>query len=279
MTAPNLIDDFYKKMKDIDLDVYGILGTDDKVHSLGTDSKIIGRVFEILAQPVLEQLAEEHGLIIETPASQTVYPDFVLMDDPMSTEKIAVDIKTTYVTSDRSQIKFTLGAFGSYMRNNTKNIEYKYTDYTKHYVIGFVYTRNGFAQESKVFDFEDRSSIETPYANVKYFIQEKYRISGDKPGSGNTENIGSIKSRDFDDFVNGNSPFTILGEDIYDLYWSNYPKYRSSSKEYTSLPEFLEWLPKQEDKLTLLRPFDLSDVLDRAEKFTFDQSELSPSDL
>ena len=29
---------------------------------------------------------------------------------------------------------------------------------------------------------------------VKYFIQEKYKIAGDKPGSGNTENIGSISS-------------------------------------------------------------------------------------
>lgn len=279
MTVPNLIDDFYKKMKEVDLNVYGILGTDDRVHSLGTDSKIIGRVFEILAQPVLEALAEEYGLTIETPASQTVYPDFVLMDDTSSREKIAVDIKTTYVTSDRSQIKFTLGSFGSYMRNNTKNIAYKYTDYAKHYVIGFVYTRNGFAQESQVFEFEDRTSIETPYTNVKYFIQEKYRISGDKPGSGNTENIGSIKSRDLNDFVNGNSPFTTLGEDIYDLYWSNYPPYRSTNKAYTSLPEFLDWLPKQGETLSLLRPFNLSDVLERAENFSFEQSELSPNDL
>lgn len=279
MTVPNLISDFYKKMEEVDLDVYGILGTDDRVHSLGTDSKIIGRIFEILAQPVLEDLAEEYGLTIETPASQTVYPDFVFMDDIGSTEKIAIDIKTTYATSDRSQIQFTLGSFGSYMRNNTKNIAYNYTDYAKHYVIGFVYTRNGFAQESQVFEFEDRASIETPYSNVKYFIQEKYRISGDKPGSGNTENIGSIKSRDFNDFVNGNSPFTILGEDIYDLYWSNYPKYRSTNKAYTSLPEFLDWLPTQGENLTLLRPFNLSDVLERARKFSFEQSELSPNDL
>lgn len=279
MTAPNLIQDFYEKMENVDLDVYGILGTDDKVHSLGTDSKIIGRVFEILTQPVLEELAEEHGLMIKTPASQTVYPDFVLMDDPMSTEKIAVDIKTTYITSDRSQIKFALGSFASYMRNNTKNIEYRYTDYAKHYVIGFVYTRNGFAQESKVFEFEERDLIEIPYAGVRFFMQEKYRISGDKPGSGNTENIGSIKSRNLDDFVDGNSPFAILGEDIYDLYWSNYPKYRSPNKEYTSLPEFLEWLPRQGDRLTLLRPFDLSDVLDRAEKFSFEETNLSPNDL
>lgn len=83
------------------------------------------------------------------------------------------------------------------MRNNTKNIEYKYTDYAKHYVIGFVYKRNDAAQESRVYDFKNRSEIVFPYYDVKYFMEEKYKIAGDKPGSGNTENIGSFPTRDF----------------------------------------------------------------------------------
>lgn len=67
---------------------------------------------------------------------------------------------------------------------------YVYTDYIKHYVIGFVYKRNDCAQESRVYDYSNRSEIEFPYFDVQYFMQEKYRIAGDKPGSGNTENIG-----------------------------------------------------------------------------------------
>lgn len=279
MTAPNIIQSFYQKMEAVDLDVYGIIDADDKIHSLGTDSKIIGRVFEMMTQPILEEIAHENNLIISTPASQTIYPDFILMSDSASKEKIAIDVKTTYIVSERTPIKFTLGAFGSYMRNNTKNIEFKYTDYASHYIIGFVYSRNGFAQESRVFNFEDRTKIEFPFSNVKYFIQEKYRISGDKPGSGNTENIGSIRTRDFNDFVEGNSPFSILGEDIYDLYWTNYPKYRSPTKAYTSLPEFLEWLPKQGQNLKLLRPFNLDDILERARNFSFEKSKIKPQDL
>lgn len=250
-----LIEEFYNRMNGVNLDSYGIIDSNDRIHTLGTDSKIIGRIFEMLAQPILEELANEHGLILRTPKSQTVYPDFIMMKDEKSTEKIAIDIKTTYVETNHSKIKFTLGSYGSYMRNNTKNIEYKYTDYVKHYVIGFVYKRNDKAQESRVYDYVDRHRIEFPYYDVKYFIQEKYKIAGDKPGSGNTENIGSFQTARFSDFIEGVGPFSELGPDVFDLYWKYYPKYRSAVKEYTSLTEFLEWVTKQHD-LKLLHSYD-----------------------
>ena len=63
------------------------------------------------------------------------------------------------------------------MRDNRKNIEYKYTDYAKHYVIGFIYKRNDAAQESKSYDYMEREKIIVPYTDVKYFIQEKYKIA------------------------------------------------------------------------------------------------------
>ena len=126
-----IIPEFYKEMPNVDLNVYGILDSQDNIHTLGTDSKIIGRIFEMLVQPVLKKIADEHGLILKTPESQTIYPDFVMMTSEDSNEKIAIDVKTTYVVNDDSSIMFTLGSFGSYMRNNTKNIEYKYTDYCK----------------------------------------------------------------------------------------------------------------------------------------------------
>ncbi len=256
-----LIDRFYEKMADVNFEAYGILDSGGKVHTLGTDSKIIGRIFEMFAQPVLEQLARENGYILRTPESQTVYPDFVMMKSADSTEKIAIDIKTTYITSDQSSIKFTLGSYGSYMRNNTKNIVYRYTDYTKHYVIGFVYKRNDSAQESRVYDYEKRSEIAFPYYDVKYFMQEKYKIAGDRPGSGNTENIGSFATRTFSDFKTGNGPFRELGQDAFDLYWKYYPKYRSAAKSYTSLSGFLQWLPDNIHTVELLHDFDRELVL------------------
>ena len=126
-----IIDEFYEEMEHVKFEAYGILDSSNKIHTLGTDSKIIGRIFEMLAQPVLEKIAKRHGMILTTLESQTVYPDFIMMENESSKNKIAIDIKTTYVDSDQSTIKFTLGSFGSYMRNNTKNIEYEYTDYAK----------------------------------------------------------------------------------------------------------------------------------------------------
>lgn len=256
-----IISSFYKKMADKEFEAYGILDSNNRIHTLGTDSKIIGRIFEMFAQPVLEEIAAENGYILKTPESQTVYPDFIMMKSDDSDEKIAIDIKTTYVSSDRSSIKFTLGAFGSYMRNNTKNIEYKYTDYIRHYVIGFIYKRNDAAQESRVYDFNCREQIILPYHDVKYFISEKYKIAGDKPGSGNTENIGSFSTKDINDFKDGKGPFSELGQDIFDLYWKYYPKYRAPEQNYTSLAGFLTWLPRNIHSVELLHTFDAEEVL------------------
>lgn len=262
-----IIDSFYKKMANVKFEAYGILDSNNQIHTLGTDSKIIGRIFEMYAQPVFEEIAKENGYILKTPASQTVYPDFVLMKSETSEEKIAIDIKTTYINSDQSAISFTLGSYGSYMRNNSKNIEYKYTDYSKHYVVGFVYKRNDSAQESRVYDYTDRSLIEFPYKDVKYFIQEKHKIAGDKPGSGNTENIGSIVSRKFSDYESGNGPFAKLGKEIFDIYWKYYPEYRASEKPYTSLGEFCDWLPEHIDSVELLHAFERSAVCKKIEDY------------
>lgn len=262
-----IISAFYQKMAGTNFEAYGILDSSNRIHTLGTDSKIIGRIFEMFAQPVLEQIAAENGYILKTPEFQTVYPDFIMMKSEDSHEKIAIDIKTTYVTSDNSTVKFTLGAFGSYMRNNTKNIAYKYTDYAKHYVIGFIYKRNDAAQESRVYDFDHREQIVFPYRDVKYFISEKYKIAGDKPGSGNTENIGSFPTRNFCDLKDGRGPFSELGQDVFDLYWRYYPKYRAVQQNYTSLSGFLEWLPQNVDSVELLHEFDAESVLQAVRRY------------
>lgn len=263
-----IIEEFYKEMDNIEIKPYGILDTSNKIHTLGTDSKIIGRIFEMYAQPILEKIAKRHNMILSTPESQTVYPDFIMMENEESDKKIAIDVKSTYINSDFSKIKFTLGSFGSYMRNNTKNIKFKYTDYAKHYVIGFVYKRNGQAQESKVYDYTYREKISLPFYDVKYFIQEKYKIAGEKPGSGNTENIGSFSTNDFSVLKNGNGPFATLGSDVFDIYWKYYPKYRSVTKNYSSLTEFIQWFSKQsENSIQLLHKYDFKEISNRIKEY------------
>ncbi|MDP8226101.1 MAG: type II restriction endonuclease [Candidatus Celaenobacter polaris] len=45
-------------------------------------------------------------------------------------------------------------------------------------------------------------------------------MAGRKPGSGNTTNIGSIKSNTVEDFQNGDKGFS--SKEKFDTYWKNY---------------------------------------------------------
>ena len=60
-----LMDDFYQRMDGVKLDAFGILDSQNRIHTLGTDSKIIGRIFEMFAQPVLAEIAAAHGGTLE----------------------------------------------------------------------------------------------------------------------------------------------------------------------------------------------------------------------
>ena len=243
----DFISAFYEKAEYLDWDVTGLITPDSSVYSLGSDSKLIGRIFELISTGAIKDIADDNHLILEASPQQTVYPDFTLIDPASPTEKIAVDVKSTYrrFTSkgEVSAFGFTLGSFNSFLRNGTKNIAYPYAQYSKHYVIGFVYTRNPKLDEGLKYSFEDLPSISIPYHDVEYFVQEKHMLSGEKPGSGNTENIGTFKSSNIDDFRHGLGPFASLGQDAFELYWRNYPRYRAAESDrlYSDLNGFLTW--------------------------------------
>lgn len=265
-----LIEKFYEKMKKVDLDVYGILDRNDNVLSLGTDSKVLGRIFEIKVQPILKEIAEENDFVLETPEIQTEYPDFIMIDKSDSKKKIAIDVKSAYQKSNNSQIKFTLGTFKSYMQDNTSSIAYDYTDFVKHYVIGFIYKRTDGcnAQESEIVSFKDRKKVLCPYTDVKFFVQEKYKIAGEKRGSGDTDNIGSFATKKYDDLRLGKGPFAELGIDIYELYWRYHSKNTDTEKNYKTLLEFANWfVGKKEEDVPLLHKYDYSSVLEKIKRY------------
>lgn len=247
----DLINSFNSKItnKNINWEVKGLLTSDSNIFTLGSDSKLIGRIFELIVTPILKEIADENGYKLVASDQQTVYPDFTMLRDENDRNKIAIDIKTTYRKFNKKgelkKFSYTLGSFASFMRNNTKNIMYPYDTYSKHYVIGFLYSRNDSAIEGQMLNICNFNSIPTPYFDVEYFVQEKYKIAGDKPGSGNTENIGSFKTNNINDFRNGNGPFSVLGEDIYEDYWRNYPKYRANNRTFDSLDTYFDWLVSQ----------------------------------
>lgn len=233
--------------KNINWQVKGLINSNKKVFTIGNDSKLIGRIFELLIAAVLEDIAITTGYELIASESQTVYPDFNLVNIKTG-DKIAIDIKTTYrrrnTKGDLTNIGFTLGSFASFLRNNTKNIQFPYNQYSKHYVIGFIYDRAENSTEGRIININELDNIICPYDNIEFFVQEKYRIAGDKPGSGNTENIGSFKTNESKLIKKGLGPFSYLGNEIFEDYWRNYPKYREFKKNYSCLKEYFNWLDK-----------------------------------
>ena len=223
-------------------EVIGILSANETVYSLGTDTKVLSTVFELMTRPHLLAVANDNGFVVREPAQQNYYPDFTLMRDESDKQKIAVDVKTTYrrfATDGRWKAGFTLGSYTSFMRSNTKNILFPYDDYVRHYVIGFIYTRL-VAGGQNVFALEERKEATRPFGNVEWFVQEKHRIAGERAGSGNTTNIGSIGASSNQEFAAGNGPFAQAGEEIFLDYWRNYGT-SAATRNYSNLSEYYAW--------------------------------------
>lgn len=132
------------------------------------------------------------------PESQNHYPDFTLLKGRADREEIAIDVKTTYRKPNRT-FWYTLGGYTSFIRegNERKNIVFPFTDYESHWIIGFVYDRVATKKSAAahIFTVDDIGRISLPFSNVEFFVQEKWRVSSDRAGSGNTTNIGSITAR------------------------------------------------------------------------------------
>lgn len=227
----------------------GFLAPDDAVLAFGTDTKVISTIFECYAGPVINTIAEEAGYSVEG-APQTVYPDFTVTPTAREDRRIAIDIKTTYRTfnqnGDLRKFRYTLGSYTSFLRSPgaRKNILYPYAEYSEHWVVGFLYTRAE-GVPAKVYRREDVGELPCPYKDVEYFVQEKYKIVGESPGSGNTANIGSFPTSNIDDLRQGRGPFATHGKEICDEYWRNYGR-RASEREYATLEEFLRWKKRQQ---------------------------------
>lgn len=205
--------------------IVGILVKSGEVYTLSYDSKILSGIFEILCEPIIRLIAEENGMIIEK-AAQNSYPDFTLFKPQEKNKKYAIEVKSTYRQYNKKGILkpfgYTLGSYRSFLRDpdGRRSILYPYIDYIEHWVIGFLYSRNLKCKNTEIRQIIEASRLETPYEDIEYFVQQKHLIAGTKPGSGNTTNIGSIKSPDIDDFRAGKGAFSSKEE--FEEYWRNY---------------------------------------------------------
>ena len=116
----------------------------------------------------------------------------------------------------------TLGTFGGYFRTRDRPMSstFAYNRYLKHYVLGVVYSRVEDIDERKVYDIANLTEIPSVVRDFQFFLHEKYRIAADRPGSGNTRNIGSTQY--LDRLLSGSGVFANLGIEVFDDYWMNY---------------------------------------------------------
>lgn len=225
--------------------ILGFITDNGYILPTGLDSKIIGRLFEVLSEPALKRVAKRLGMQLNVSKKQTLYPDFWLSNPKNpNKDRIAIDIKSTY-RKKSDKIGFTLGSYTSFLRNNTKNIDGNYSMYKFHLILAFVYSRSENPSSDPI-KYSDRSNFKPSISNIEYFVAEKYKIAGEKPGSGNTANIGSINAK-ISNFRSENGPFSYLGENTFEDYWRNYPtpSERSNHKEkYTNITGYIQWKNK-----------------------------------
>lgn len=235
--------EFTKKLAELNPSymVRGVITADRRVYPLGSDTKVLSSIFEFFARPLVYEIAREHGLVVREARAQNYYPDFTLMKDEADPAKIAVDIKTTYREADRGwRANFTLGGYTSFIRRDEKNIEFPFSQYSKHWIVGYIYKRLGVeSTPAHVYELAELDNIAPPYSDVDVFVQEKWKISGDTAGSGNTTNMGSI-SGTLEDFEEGRGVFT--SEEEFLDYWCNYERTaQERARKFCNVREYRVW--------------------------------------
>lgn len=227
--------------------IKGFIDIFRNVYAFSSDSKVISKILEIHLLPELLRLGNITGYDIEPAEKQNWYPDFTFICRNNTDIKFAVDIKTTYKDEKHEGFcnGFTLGSHGEYFadRSSTKNIQYPYSFYSGHFCLGIIYSRNIFTSyNEKIYSVNEIEKIPSVIKDFIFFAAEKWKIASDKPGSGNTANIGSVQY--INDILNGNGVFAEAGEELFDDYWVNFGRINIRDKDgkYKKLSNFADYL-------------------------------------
>ncbi len=204
-----------------DWTIKGFIDVYKNVYTISVDTKVVSKIVELMLFPVISRFASSHGFRLVLSKEQNHYPDltFILQDGA----KVAVDMKSTYRVGKNAVSGLTLGAFTGYFRQRAskKNVTFPYDDYSAHFVLGIIYERCAqIVDEQRMYSLDDLPNIMSVIHDFEFLLQEKWRIASDRPGSGNTKNIGSVTS--IQDLTSGRGPFAAHGQAVFDDYWMNY---------------------------------------------------------
>lgn len=200
--------------------VKGFIDINKNVYTITNDTKVVSKVIEILLIPKLFAFAEKNGLELELPSKQNYYPDLTFKDE--EGHLFAVDFKSSYYQGDKIN-GLTLGSYWGYFRNrdSVMNMDHAYNEYSSHLVLGILYKQSVEKKnEKKIFQIDELDAIHSVIEKFIFFVQPKWKIASDNPGSGNTRNIGGIAS--ISKILAGQGTFEPLGEDVFDDYWMGY---------------------------------------------------------
>lgn len=197
------IKNILNNISDITIDEKFTITNDGVKYNLGNDSKIISKIYEVIIIEKLKKLLDDKGFKYIENEIQNKYPDFIIISKIQREKYYAVDIKSSYLKKETEINGFTLGTFKGYFkdRESLKSIVKPYKNFIKHFCICVIYTRT----DEKI-----------PVNHI--IIREKWEIARNGRGSGNTCNIGSIKS--LNDLLN-NKPY-FSNEDEFNTFWLNY---------------------------------------------------------
>ena len=236
--------------------VKGFIDINKNVYTITNDTKVVSKIIEILLIPKLNMFAQKHFLALELPSKQNFYPDLTFKDK--EGHLFAVDFKSSYYDNDMVN-GLTLGSYWGYFRNRDtiKTMDYPYNAYSAHIVLGMLYKQTNLPeQEKNIYSIDELDVIHSVIEDFKFFVQPKWKIASDQPGSGNTRNIGGIK--DIRKLISGEGPFASLGEEVFDDYWMNYygkadAKNSGIGKpKYHNLGTYQKYLRKQQTILNKL---------------------------
>jgi len=225
--------------------VKGFIDINRSIYTISDDTKVISKIIELTLFPVLARFAKHYNCDLILSDHQNHYPDMTFVDE--AGDRIALDVKSTYRANNKRVNGFTLGSFTGYFRQRdlTKNIRFPYSSYSTHLVLGIMYSRNtNTIDEQRIYSIDDLHQIASVIRDFEFFVHEKWMIASDRPGSGNTKNIGSEKS--IEALLTGNGPFSEFGEAVFDDYWRNYmtkdmARTIDSEVYYRNLDEYWDW--------------------------------------
>ncbi|MBI5301100.1 MAG: EcoRV family type II restriction endonuclease [Chloroflexi bacterium] len=232
--------------------VKGFIDIAKNIYTISVDTKVISKIMELLLFPELVRFAETNALKLVLAEQQNFYPDISFVDD--EEHRFALDIKSTYRVNANEVNGMTLGAFTGYFRNrqSSKNISFPYASYSGHFVLGSIYSKTeAQIDERRKYRLDELESITSVVNHFEFFVQEKWRIAAERPGSGNTKNIGSVTA--ITKLVSGAGPFAELGEHVFDDYWQFYltedmARAIESKRPYTNLASYLKYKGRRANK-------------------------------